>query len=135
MSRYPRERIEVRLQSLALASAHRIFGLSQIEEPVKIHSSPSRFCDGVSGYAVLYAAVSFETCVIETLVRDRFARRSQRDLPLTAILVRAWTHIVTRPECVRTRWIFVDPAVWKSGHPRTPPTRDIWQPVRRWSAR
>ncbi len=98
MSRYPRERIEARLQPLPLASTHRICGLSQLEEPFNLHSSPSRFCDGVSGYAVLYAAASFETCVLETLIRDRFARRSHRELPLAAILVRAWVHIATQPD-------------------------------------
>jgi hypothetical protein len=97
MRRYPRERIEARLYSMALASAYRIFGLSHLEEPLKIQLFPSRFCDGASGYGVLYAAVSFETCVVETLVRDRFARRTRRELPLAAILVRAWAHIATKP--------------------------------------
>jgi RES domain len=97
MSRYSRERIEARLRSLALESAYRIFGLSHLAEPLKIRPFPSRFCDGVSGYAVLYAAVSFETCVVETLVRDRFARRTQLELPLAAILVRACARIATKP--------------------------------------
>ena len=100
MSRYPRERIEARLYSMALASAYRIFGLSHLEEPLKIQLFPSRFCDGALGYGVLYAAVSFETCVVETLVRDRFARRTRRELPLAAILVRAWAHIATKPNHV-----------------------------------
>jgi hypothetical protein len=97
MSRYPRERIEARLYSIALGSAYRIFGLSHLEEPFKIQPFPSRFCDGASGYGVLYAAVSFETCVVETLVRDRFARRTRRELPLAAILVRASAPIATKP--------------------------------------
>jgi len=98
MSRYPRERIEARLRSLALERAYRIFGLAHLEEPTKVRPFPSRFCDGVSGFAVLYAAASFETCVVETMVRDRFARRSQRELPLAAILTRAWAHIATKPD-------------------------------------
>jgi len=97
MNRYPRERIEARLVSLALTSAHRIFGLSHLEEPLKIRPSPSRFCVGVSGYGVLYAGISFEICVVETLVRDRFSRRIRRDLPLVAILIRAWARIATKP--------------------------------------
>jgi hypothetical protein len=79
LNRYPRERIEARLVSLALNGAHRIFALSHLEEPLRIRPSPSRFCDGVSGYGVLYAAISFETCVVETLVRDRFARAAPMD--------------------------------------------------------
>ena len=100
MNRYPRERIEARLVSLALTSAIRIFALSHLREPLKIRPSPSRFCDGVSGYGVLYAAISFETCVVETLVRDRYSRRTRRELPLVAILVRAWAHIATKPNQV-----------------------------------
>ena len=100
MSRYPRERIEARLVSLALTRANRIFGLNHLEEPLKIRPSPSRFCDGVSGYGVLYAAISFETCVVETLVRDRFSRRIRRELPLVSVLIRAWAHIATKPNQV-----------------------------------
>jgi hypothetical protein len=100
MNRYPRERIEARLVSLALTSANRIFGLSHLGEPLKIRPSPSRFCDGVSGYGVLYVAISFETCVVETLVRDHFSRRTRRELPLAAILVRGWAHIATKPNQV-----------------------------------
>src|ERR1017187_2652229 len=100
MDRYPRERIEARLVSLALTSANRIFALNHLGEPLKIRPSPSRFCDGVSGYGVLYAAISFETCVVETLVRDRFSRRIRRELPLAAVLIRAWAHIATKPNQV-----------------------------------
>ena len=55
--------------------------------PLSVQPSPSRFCDGTSGYAVLYAALSFETCIAETLFRDRFVRRTRRELPLAAILL------------------------------------------------
>ena len=84
----------------------------------------------MSGYAVLYAAVSFETCVIETLVRDRFARRSQRELPLTAILVRAWSHIATRPECMLNLLDLRGSGCLEIGAPT-----DAAQPGRRWGAR
>src|ERR1035438_9890307 len=100
MDRYPRERIEARLVSLALTRANRIFALNHLGEPLKIRPSPSRFCDGVSGYGVLYAAISFETCVVETLVRDRFSRRIRRELPLVSVLIRAWAHIATKPNQV-----------------------------------
>lgn len=48
----------------------------------------SRFCDGKSGFAVMYASMSFETCVVETLVRDRFTHRLKRELPLAAVRAR-----------------------------------------------
>jgi len=49
------------------------------------------------GYAVLYAALTFETCIAESLIRDRFVRRTRRELPLAAVLVRAHARIATLP--------------------------------------
>lgn len=95
MSSYPRERVEARLASFTLESAHRVFAAHRM--PLTVHSSPSRFCDGRLGYAVLYAALSFETCLAETLFRDRFVRRTRRELPLAAILMRAHARIATQP--------------------------------------
>jgi len=83
MGRYPRERVEARLYLFAIDGAHRVFGVSRM--PLELHSSPSRFCDGKSGFSVMYAALSFETCIVETLVRDRFTHRLKRELPLAAI--------------------------------------------------
>ena len=91
MGRYPRERIEARLRLFAIEGAHRVFGVSYM--PLQLHRSPSRFCDGKSGFSVMYAALSFETCVVETLVRDRFTHRTKRELPLAAILARGHARI------------------------------------------
>jgi hypothetical protein len=96
MKRYLRERIEARLHLFAIDSAHRVFGVSRM--PLQVHSAPSRFCDGRSGFAVMYAALSFETCVLETLVRDRFTHRLTRELPLAAILARAHATLSTEPD-------------------------------------
>lgn len=96
MTRYPRERIEARLSYFSIESAHRVFAVSRM--PLSIQPSPSRFCDGESGYAVLYAALTFETCIAESLIRDRFVRRSRRELPLAAILTRAHAQIATQPD-------------------------------------
>jgi RES domain len=73
MGRYPRERIEARLHLFAIDGAHRVFGVSCM--PLQMHSAPSRFCGGKSRFSVMYAALSFETCIVETLVRDRFTNR------------------------------------------------------------
>lgn len=91
---YSRERIESQLFAFSLG-AHRIFRSGRM--PLAVQCSPSRFCDAVSGYAVLHAALSFETCVLETVVRDRFARDVPRELPLATILVRAHAQIATQP--------------------------------------
>jgi len=96
MSRYSRERIEARSHLFAIDGAHRVFGVSRM--PLQLHSSPSRFCDGKSGFSVMYASLSFETCIIETLVRDRFTHRLRRELPLAAILARGYARISNQPD-------------------------------------
>jgi hypothetical protein len=96
MVRYARERNEGRLHLFAIDGAHRVFGVSRM--PLQLHSSPSRFCSGKSGFAVMYAALSFETCIVETLVRDRFTHRLKRELPLAAILARGYARVSTQPE-------------------------------------
>ena len=96
MLRYSRERIEARLHLFAIDGAHRVFGVSRM--PLQLHSSPSRFCDGKSGFAVMYAALSFETCIVETLVRDRFTHRLRRELPLAAVLARGYARVSTQPD-------------------------------------
>jgi RES domain-containing protein len=97
MSRYSRERIEARLHLFAIDGAHRVFGVSRM--PLQMRSVPSRFCDGKSGFSVMYAALSFETCIVETLVRDRFTHRHKRELPLVAVLARGYARISTQPGC------------------------------------
>jgi len=96
MRGYSRERFEARLHLFAIDGAHRVFGVSRM--PLQMHSAPSRFCDGTSGFAVIYAALSFETCVVETLVRDRFTHRLKRELPLAAVLARGYSRISTQPD-------------------------------------
>lgn len=95
MVRYPRERLEARLHLFAIDGAHRVFGASRM--PLQLHSGPSRFCDGKSGFSVLYASLSFETSIVETLVRDRFTHRVKRELPLAAVLARGYALISTQP--------------------------------------
>lgn len=96
MNRYPRERIEARLHLFAIDGAHRVFAVSRM--PLQTHSAPSRFCDGKSGFAVMYTALSFETCIVETLVRDRFTHRIKRELPLAAVIARGYARISTQPD-------------------------------------
>ena len=96
MGRHSRERIEARLHLFAIDGAHRVFGVSRM--PLQLQSSPSRFCDGKSGLAVMYASLSFETCIVETLVRDRFTHRLKRELPLAAILARGYARISSQPD-------------------------------------
>jgi RES domain len=93
MDRYPRERVEARLHLFAIHGAHRVFGVSRM--PLQMQSAPSRFCDGKSDHSILYAALSFETCILEAVVRDRFAHDQKRELPLAAILARGHARLST----------------------------------------
>jgi hypothetical protein len=65
-------------------------------EPFAVRSVPSRFCDGTSGYAVLYAAAELETAFLETAVRDRFVQRGERRIPLTDLTGRGWVQFTTQ---------------------------------------
>ena len=53
----------------------------------------SRFCSRSAGYTVLYASPDFATAFIETVVRDRFMRRRDRDVALKEVTERAWARI------------------------------------------
>src|ERR1700722_19554713 len=46
----------------------------------------------------MYLALSFETCIVETLVRDRFTHRVKRELPLAAVLARGYARVSTQPD-------------------------------------
>ena len=56
----------------------------------------SRFCSRSAGYSVLYASPDFATAFIETVVRDRFMRRRDRDVALKEITERVWACISAR---------------------------------------
>lgn len=93
---YPRDRVETRLRPVTIASAQRVLWRNTINEPLTCRPYPSRFCDGRSGCAVIYAAPKFETAFIETLVRDRFVRRSERRIPYSDVSSRGWAELATK---------------------------------------
>ena len=51
---------------------------------------------------MLYAAAEFATAFIETVVRDRLARRRTRQVALREITERVWVRIAGRPGTVLT---------------------------------
>ena len=61
--------------------------------PLGSRPADSRFCSRSAGYSVLYASPDFATAVIETVVRDRFMRRRDRDVALKEITERVWACI------------------------------------------
>ena len=94
---YPRERIESVLRKGKFPDCYRIV---PIRHPAPLGTIPadSRFCSRNAGYTVLYAAPTFATAFIETVVRDRFVHRSRRNVELSEIVGRYWAGIRTQPE-------------------------------------
>ena len=68
--------------------------------PMGTRPADSRFCSRSAGYSVLYASPDFATAFIETVVRDRFMRRRDRDVALKEITERAWACISARSDAV-----------------------------------
>ena len=67
-----------------------------LASPLGSRPADSRFCSRDAGYTVLYAAPDFATAFVETVVRDRFTRRRNRNVGLKEISGRAWTRITTQ---------------------------------------
>ena len=59
----------------------RIIPAHHMVTPLCTVAADSRFCSSADGYTVLYCAPDFATAFIETVVRDRLARRRRWELP------------------------------------------------------
>ena len=96
-ARYPRERIEPALLKTELPDSYRIVPGRYRGSPLGTVPADSRFCSRAAGYTVLYTAPAFGTAFIETVVRDRFARRREREVALRELTERVWARIRSRP--------------------------------------
>ena len=65
--------------------------------PLGSRPADSRFCSRSAGYSVLHASPDFATAFMETVVRDRFMRRRDRDVALKEITERVRACISARP--------------------------------------
>ena len=99
---YPRDRIESVLLKAGLPDSYRIMPGRHRSSPLGTSPADSRFCSRNADYTVLYAAPDFATAFIETVVRDRFVRRSERNVALREITERFWARITARPGTVLT---------------------------------
>ena len=99
-ARFPRERIEPVLLEARIPEIYRIMPGRYRTTPLGSRPADSRFCSRSAGYSVLYASPDFATAFIETVVRDRFMRRRDRDVALKEITERAWACISARSEAV-----------------------------------
>ena len=94
---YPRDRIEAVRHDAVLPPSYRICPRRYLTSPLGTMSADSRFCAKDDDYTILYASSDFATALIETVVRDRFARRRRREIGLKEIDERAWILIATEP--------------------------------------
>ena len=95
-ARYPRDRIEPVLLEARIPDSYRIMPGRYRATPLGTSPADSRFCSRSASYTVLYASPDFATAFIETVVRDRFMRRRDRDVALKEITERAWARISAR---------------------------------------
>ena len=94
---YPPERVEALLVQIKLPPSYRIIPDRYLATPLGTAPADSRFCARHDGFTVLYAAADFATAFIETVVRDRFVRRQQREVRLKEVTARAWVYLETLP--------------------------------------
>lgn len=94
---YSRKRIEDVLTKAKLPPSSRIIPHRYLETPLGVAPGDSRFCSKADGFTVLYASPEFATAFIETIVRDRFTRRDQREVLLKEVTGRGWALITTKP--------------------------------------
>ena len=99
---YPRDRIDSILLTTALPDGYRIMPARYRASPLGTVAADSRFCTRNAGYTVLYAAPDFATAFIETVVRDRFVQRQERDIGLKEISERVWARIAGQPGTMLT---------------------------------
>jgi hypothetical protein len=93
---FPRARVEARLRPFAIESAHRIIWRRHQSDILNPSPRKSRFSDGT--FALIYAASSFETALLETIVRDQFVRADRRSISSAQhILERMFAILRTRP--------------------------------------
>lgn len=94
---YSRKRVDDVLTQAKLPPSFRIIPRRYLETPLGVTPGDSRFCSKVDGFTVLYASPDFATSFIETIVRDRFTRKNQREVLLKEVTERAWALIATKP--------------------------------------
>ena len=94
---YPRKRIESVLLKARFPDSYRIVPDRYRTSPLGTRPADSRFCSRNAGYTVLYASPDFATAFIETVVRDRFMRRREREVALKEITERVWARISAQP--------------------------------------
>ena len=85
---YDPDRLRPRLRSVRFGRVFRVIHRDRRRTPMRASPAPSRFSDPQERYAVLYASDTVRCAFWETLARNRFARRRQRELPRSEVEAR-----------------------------------------------
>ncbi len=89
MSRgYDPDRLRTGLCTVRLERVFRVIHRSHRTAPLAAVPTPSRFSDPQGRYSVLYGAETVRCAFWETLGRNRFARRKERELPRSDVEAR-----------------------------------------------
>ncbi|MEM7529614.1 MAG: RES family NAD+ phosphorylase [Pseudomonadota bacterium] len=94
---YPRSRIDAVVADVELAPSIRIMPKRHAGTPLGTAPGASRFCSRDCGFTLLYAAPHFSTALIEVVLRDRFTRKTGREIHLKEITERSWAGITSLP--------------------------------------
>jgi len=100
--RYRRNRIAPVLVTAPLPRSYRIMVRRHRADPLGTSPADSRFRTRNGGYTVLYAAPQSATAFVETVVRDRFARRQGCEVAVKEITARVWAHVAMQPATALT---------------------------------
>lgn len=111
---YPFARLDVR--TFEITGYHRLIWQRHLRKPLGVETSPSRFSDPLSQYAVLYAAQNLRCAFAEVVLRDRFVRSgAERVIGLSEITNRAVVLVAGRQPL---RFVDLrDDALLKAGAP------------------
>lgn len=94
---YRSEQIARVAVSVSVTAVHRIVPKRYLGTPLGTGPSDSRFCTHTADFTIRYAAQDFATAFVETVVRDRFTRKTRREILYKEVSERGWATLTTRP--------------------------------------
>lgn len=86
---YSSRRIRAQLRTLPIEQVCRVIRTRHKSRPLGVVPAPSRFSDRDDQYGVLYAAQNVRTSFLEAVVRSRFDRRPDREIPIDEVAAKS----------------------------------------------
>ena len=92
------DRLAPILVTVFMPISYRIIANNHLSNPLGTSPSDSRFCTRNGGFTALYAVPEFATAFVETVVRDRFAKRQSCEVLMKEITAWGWVSLEMHPE-------------------------------------